>query len=98
MNPGLRATAAPAGVGCAQLTVGLWLACAAVWLASLLPAAAARAADVVQCPQDIFTLAAPESPVALRGELGRLALLAPVCDARDDFHARRGALLLSDGQ
>jgi len=98
MKPGLRATAAPAGVGCAQLPVRLWLACAAVWLASLLPAAAARAADVVQCPQDIFTLAAPESPVALRGELGRLALLAPVCDARDDFHARRGALLLSDGQ
>ena len=102
MKQGLR-TSAPClrrAVACAVLAI---FSAAGASLAAVSSSVAwAQSPDPVpaagSCPTEVFTLTAPESPEGLRAELERLASLAGACDARDDFHARLGALRLSDGQ
>ena len=49
------------------------------------------------CPAEPFSAQVQPSPSALRAELLKLSSLAEACDKRADFHAHRGALLLSAG-
>lgn len=74
-------------------------ACLLFGLAQISTVQAAGAGDrtVEQCPEAVFTAAEPDSPGAVAGALELLASLAQVCEGRDDFYARRGALLLTDG-
>jgi hypothetical protein len=49
------------------------------------------------CPAEPFSAQVLPSKSALRAELLQLGSLAEACDKRADFHAHRGALLLSAG-
>ena len=49
------------------------------------------------CPQALFGTDLPKDKDNIRTQLVRLNLLAEACDARADYHAHRGALLLAAG-
>lgn len=58
---------------------------------------ASEKATPESCPAEPFSAQVLSSQIALRAELLKLGSLAEVCDKRADFHAHRGALLLSAG-
>jgi hypothetical protein len=49
------------------------------------------------CPPETFSASQPLSKGSIRAELLQLNTLAEACDMRADFHAHRGALLLTAG-
>ena len=49
------------------------------------------------CPADLFGADLPQGKDAIRSQLLKLSPLAEACDMRADFHAYRGALLLTAG-
>lgn len=75
---------------------GMRLACFSLLAGGLASQTAAQPPGPL-CPEGVFTAAVVESPEDLARALERLAPLAQACDARDDFHAWRGALLLGAG-
>ena len=76
-----------------------------VALASAAPVVAAQAVDLVgaaalsplDCPAEPFGAELPKAKDAIRTQLLKLAPMAEACDMRADFHAYRGALLLTAG-
>jgi len=75
------------------------LICCAPWLvgAQTLAPTDSLPAPRVACPAALFGGDLPGDKEGIRTELLALARLTEVCDVRADFHARRGALLLSAG-
>jgi len=60
---------------------------------SLTPVAARAITSPKACPNAAFWISQPLRPDQAQSELERLASFADACDAREDFHAQRGALL-----
>ena len=75
------------------------LMCCAPWLAGAqTPVAPMQAPGFrASCPAPLFAGEIPSGKDAIRAELLALAALIEACDVRADFHAHRGALLLSAG-
>jgi tetratricopeptide (TPR) repeat protein len=92
-------TAARCLLTCAALAsaVPAFAADAALAMASEPEVNAAALMPAGSCPADLFGADLPQGKDAIRSQLLKLSPLAEACDMRADFHAYRGALLLTAG-